>query len=642
MWLINTETLQLHEFIDPVVAGVRYAILSHTWGTPQEEVSFKDFSDLEQARKKIGFAKIEKTCEIARSQQLEYAWVDTCCIDKSSSAELSEAINSMFQWYRMSEICYIFLADLHDEPYDTSISLRKSSMRNKTGDTWSTAEKHYLDSNFARCRWFSRGWTLQELIAPRTAMFYDAKWQRFATKHDIAPILSLITGIHKDILYGTAALGDTPIFTRMSWAAKRNTTRVEDTAYCLLGIFDINFPLIYGEGPKAFRRLQEEIIRKTDDLSILAWSGRTPPDLMYRPRGYSRWQLHSHEYRGALAWAPCEFTKPPMLMDEGPLMEQHKFAPQGSLELRGAQGLTIRNASIIHRITKGDTKSSGQQVSLEFLQVPCLDSYVYRLLRRCTMGHFLAGPTQSVSSLGPLPDDMFEMREIVSTMTLIDILSPKDTKDLRKPVVELEMSMQTMENEHLNKYIMQSQPVWPISRWSEVDRCFAMNPDELADASETKLVAVQCIRQDIHGPGGSIHGLEILCCVGDRPRRNDWDYTDPPETDLLVMTIVRPTRTFDSGISSSLDRILEHARMMKALHWVDHKLLIRKLRIAARTDETRVIPFENRDGSSIEVKLRTSVCTQSVDETKSKHFVQLTLDLPNGYRAVPSSGGMVV
>ncbi|KAL2207926.1 hypothetical protein CC79DRAFT_1342357 [Sarocladium strictum] len=230
MWLINTQTLKLHEIIDPEDAGVRYAILSHTWGPPQEEVSMSDFADLSQARKKAGFAKIEKTCEIAKSEGLEYAWVDPCCIDKSSSAELSEAINSMFMY------------------------------------------------NFARCRWFSRGWTLQELIAPRKAMFYNSQWCQIASKHTISFTLSLITGIHKDILVGKAAIGDVPILTRMGWSAKRITTRVEDTAYCLLGIFDINIPLIYGEGSKAFRRLQEEIIRKTDDVSILACKCECPSE----------------------------------------------------------------------------------------------------------------------------------------------------------------------------------------------------------------------------------------------------------------------------------------------------------------------------------------------------------------------------
>ncbi|KAF3806073.1 hypothetical protein GCG54_00004399 [Colletotrichum gloeosporioides] len=107
MWLLDTQTLKLQEIVDP--STVNYAILSHTW--EHDEVSFQDISDLDSARKKAGFAKISKTCELSRQRSIPYAWVDTCCIDKSSSAELSEAINSMFQWYKLSVVCFVYLSD---------------------------------------------------------------------------------------------------------------------------------------------------------------------------------------------------------------------------------------------------------------------------------------------------------------------------------------------------------------------------------------------------------------------------------------------------------------------------------------------------------------------------------------------------
>ncbi|KAK0655719.1 hypothetical protein B0T16DRAFT_424448 [Cercophora newfieldiana] len=200
MRLINTATLQFEEFIRQNIP--EYAILSHTW--EEEEVSFADI--------------ILKTCEIAQSEGHGYAWVDTCCIDKSSSAELTEAINSMFKWYQNAKVCYAFLSDFPAS----------------------------ADSNEALeiCRWFTRGWTLQELIAPRDVTFFRQDWTK--------PLRSIA------------------VAQKMSWAAFRETTRVEDMAYSLLGIFDVNMPMLYGEGEKAFRRLQEEIIRSTSDLSILA------------------------------------------------------------------------------------------------------------------------------------------------------------------------------------------------------------------------------------------------------------------------------------------------------------------------------------------------------------------------------------
>ncbi|OLN96059.1 Vegetative incompatibility protein HET-E-1-like protein 10 [Colletotrichum chlorophyti] len=257
MWLINTETLKLDEVVD--ASSVKYAILSHTW--EDDEVSFRDISCLESAKQKAGFSKIAKTCELARERNLRYAWVDTCCIDKSSSAELSEAINSMFQWYKLSTICFVFLSDLR--PLATTQLERPTSLF------------PYDHQTFGGCRWFSRGWTLQELIAPHNIEFYNSSWQLFSTKQlDDGCLSSLaqVTTIPVSVLNRSISLRKIPVGVKMSWAAHRQTKRVEDRAYSLLGIFDINMPMIYGEGSKAFRRLQERIARDTNDLSLFAWA----------------------------------------------------------------------------------------------------------------------------------------------------------------------------------------------------------------------------------------------------------------------------------------------------------------------------------------------------------------------------------
>ncbi|TGJ81038.1 hypothetical protein E0Z10_g7717 [Xylaria hypoxylon] len=266
MWLIHTHTLTLHQATE--AERTPYAILSHTW--EEEEVSFQDFQDINRARKKKGFAKIAETCRIASSRGLHYAWVDTCCIDKSSSAELSEAINSMFKWYQESDVCLVFLPDLKP----------------------SQQPDIEFPRQFPKCRWLTRGFTLQELIAPPILSFYDGSWNYRGTKLGWKSLISEVTGIDSTVLHDPEGLASIPVGRRMSWAAKRNTTRQEDLAYCLFGIFDVNMPLIYGEGPKAFTRLQEEIAKQTCDLSLFAWrqDGPDPP------------------YRGILANSPAEFA----------------------------------------------------------------------------------------------------------------------------------------------------------------------------------------------------------------------------------------------------------------------------------------------------------------------------------------------
>ncbi|KAK0646820.1 heterokaryon incompatibility protein-domain-containing protein, partial [Cercophora newfieldiana] len=238
MRLINCKTFLLEEVFNNIPP---YAILSHTWGPG--ELTLQDWLSGEAARNKPGYAKIEWSCKQAQSDGIGYLWVDTCCIDKTSSSELSEAINSMFAWYRDSSVCYAFLADVGESD----------------------------DQAFRASRWFTRGWTLQELIAPADLVFYSKTWTPLGTKFTKRALLSSITGIDSDYLRQPKKIHHASISRRMSWMANRTTTRVEDIAYCMLGIFGINMALLYGEGARAFLRLQEEIIKVSDDQTIFCW-----------------------------------------------------------------------------------------------------------------------------------------------------------------------------------------------------------------------------------------------------------------------------------------------------------------------------------------------------------------------------------
>lgn len=253
MRLLNVNTFQFAEFFQ---TPPPYAILSHAWGDDSEEVSYRNALAGRLDSPETRPAKISGCCDQARKDGYKYVWIDTCCIDKISLVELTEAINSMFKWYREAAICYVYLADV------------------PTGD-----EIHNPDSRFHTSRWFQRGWTLQELLAPLRLRFYDASWQCLGTKGELCEAIEDITGIPSPYLLGIQELHHASIAQRMSWAASRVTKREEDIAYCLLGIFDVFMSLILGEGPHAFRRLQEQIMLKpTSDDSILAWGlyPRTP------------------------------------------------------------------------------------------------------------------------------------------------------------------------------------------------------------------------------------------------------------------------------------------------------------------------------------------------------------------------------
>ncbi|KAH9936792.1 HET-domain-containing protein [Epithele typhae] len=235
MWLLGTARANLVFFPQPEDVPGGYAILSHTWG--EEEDTFQKVKNL----------NIRSFLEFAENHGYKYAWIDTCCINKESSAELSEGINSMFRYYALSAICYVYLSDVKSSdthPFDMWIAFRRS-------------------------RWHTRGWTLQELIASRFVMFYSNEWICLGTKYELAERLEEATGISAAVLRFESSFTDATIATRISWAAHRKTTRPEDAAYSLFGLFGVNMPTLYGEGRNAFCRLLMEISKTSRDPSIL-------------------------------------------------------------------------------------------------------------------------------------------------------------------------------------------------------------------------------------------------------------------------------------------------------------------------------------------------------------------------------------
>ena len=275
----------------------KYAILSHRWGA--EEVTFADLKN-DNYKKMAGFGKIQFCGEQARRDNLQYFWVDTCCIDKSNAVELQEAINSMFRWYRNAAKCYVYLSD---------VSISDHDQVDPSLQSWQSA--------FRKSQWFTRGWTLQELIAPLSVEFFCSNGERLGDKKSLERQLYEITGIAVPALRGTG-LSAFSVKDRMSWAENRQTKCEEDRAYSLLGIFDISMPLIYGEGAeKAFERLKEELFRRSrkhqlDELSPVSHtfnsakrlktprsqlssvpSGRNPNFLDPGPPFYSEYSVHS-------------------------------------------------------------------------------------------------------------------------------------------------------------------------------------------------------------------------------------------------------------------------------------------------------------------------------------------------------------
>jgi hypothetical protein len=250
-------------------------------------------------RSRPSFKKIRESSAIAARSGYSYIWIDTCCIDKSSSAELSEAINSMFKYYQRAGICYAYLADVQTELLEEG------------------------EGSLAASRWFTRGWTLQELIAPDDIHFYSSNWHFLGSRVSLGRYISTITGIDDKILQHSVALSDVSVAKRMSWAAQRSTTREEDIAYCLLGIFNINMPLLYGEGERSFLRLQEQIVQNTADHSLFSWSPMSSSLEGQSEGGVGILACHPREFASCAKVVPLEgYT--PLYRDDEPYAMTNK------------------------------------------------------------------------------------------------------------------------------------------------------------------------------------------------------------------------------------------------------------------------------------------------------------------------------
>ena len=243
MRLVSTNadgSFSLTRFTDDSIPS--YAILSHTWAADDQELTFHDMTN-GCGGNKAGYRKIQFCGHQAKKDGLLYFWVDSCCIDKSDSAELQSSINSMFRWYQNAAKCYVYLSDVSAGNYSQSSEV-----------PWERA--------FRQSRWFTRGWTLQELLAPRSVEFFSRDGQRLGNKTSLKEQIFEISKIPIEALEGNlSGFSDKE---RKSWASRRETTIAEDQVYCLLGIFGVFLPLIYGEGKDhAFRRLQDEIDKRS-------------------------------------------------------------------------------------------------------------------------------------------------------------------------------------------------------------------------------------------------------------------------------------------------------------------------------------------------------------------------------------------
>ncbi|PIL26152.1 hypothetical protein GSI_11907 [Ganoderma sinense ZZ0214-1] len=302
MWLLSTDRAELHAFVSPGDVPNGYAILSHVWN--KEEQSFQDLRALQRECAADGSnprdkasEKIRRCCEVAESHGFQWIWNDTCCIDKTSSAELSEAINSMYRYYSLTKVCFAYLGDV-SRLYE-----------------------------FDESRWHQRGWTLQELLAPRLVVFLSRDWTVLGTKFKLSATLEQVTGIPATVLRHEMRPADLSIAVRMGFAARRVTTRPEDRAYSLMGLFDVNIPTLYGEGgERAFRRLQEEIMKHSPDTTLFAWGAAlaahrlgTPPKLEHPSHADNRSLL--------FASSPSDFDScqtvrfKPYKVDETPLLD---------------------------------------------------------------------------------------------------------------------------------------------------------------------------------------------------------------------------------------------------------------------------------------------------------------------------------
>jgi hypothetical protein len=284
MRLLDTTMFELRTDSPEFFKSEGYAILSHRWNGA--EITFDEIarhaSDLRKAgdrrMKSPQLDKIRGACETARKIGFRWLWIDNCCINKSSATEESESINSMFKWYRDARVCVSYLSDVK-LGFSSGPPSYEAAQHMEHKSTEKTQTDMLRSVNYGGpSEWFSRGWTLQELLAPQQMYFYDKDWDYLGakTRESLAPEIERITGIDVGYLTGEKHFRKACIATKMSWIAGRTTTRIEDIAYSMLGLFNIMMTPQYGEGQRAFMRLQQELLRTTTDESLFAWKMPQP------------------------------------------------------------------------------------------------------------------------------------------------------------------------------------------------------------------------------------------------------------------------------------------------------------------------------------------------------------------------------
>ncbi|KAI0898188.1 HET-domain-containing protein [Annulohypoxylon nitens] len=336
MRLINTKTLFVESFDDSQVPKCPYAILSHMWGS--EEVLFHEVQERQaDITRKAGWIKMANFCATAQAHGFDYAWIDTCCIDKRYSAELSEAITSMYQYYYNAAVCFIYLEDV--QTY-TEGNGNTPAVTPKTRDE--------IIASACASRWHTRGWTLQEFVTPRRRHFFAADWTEIEDGSDLLDALAKSTGIGRRLLENRDSLSTFCVGDRMKWASKRQTTRPEDLVYSLMGLFNVSIPVLYGEGIRnAFKRLQYEIMQSSFDMTIFAWRGdydgsgllaRTPADFAETPPVglWAPWSLAPFQLTNVGLFIRVNLTDEQQLLDQDKNQDQKFEKKPGSSTLLAA------------------------------------------------------------------------------------------------------------------------------------------------------------------------------------------------------------------------------------------------------------------------------------------------------------------
>lgn len=331
MRLLDTTTFELSSNSLSVFKQEGYAIFSHRWSV--SEITFKELGGHIDTLRAAGTTplkspqqeKIRGACQIARAKGIRWMWIDTCCLDKSSTAEISEFLNSMFQWYRDAKLCITYLSDV----------VRKGDGR-----------EDFSDEGGRPSVWFSRGWALQELLAPRHLEFFDKNWDPIGDRAELAEQIEKTTNIQSKYLKGETE-GEDPraacIAMKFSWIANRQTERDEDMAYSILGLCGVTMGPQYGEGWGAFMRLQKELLSISGDESLFAWKmAEADAGLKLLSRVYSQQQEDWRENEWGLLAPRPEFFKEcgQMTVVYPGITKQHISRHGGGSQVR-QQGLLI-------------------------------------------------------------------------------------------------------------------------------------------------------------------------------------------------------------------------------------------------------------------------------------------------------------